>query len=287
MTAESQSSTEKIGPTAWMVAYRRTFTDIPLCNEIFNELESLRINSGEPEVAAELQRPETAPQFEARYKLVDRLLGKTSIRQVLELASGFSPRGMNMVQGDITYVEVDLPGVMGNKRAIAEKLQPATSNTLHLENGNVLELKDLEHTIQHFDPNKSLAIINEGLMRYLNLEEKAILAKNVHTLLSKFGGVWITPDISLKKTQENEDKITSDHIKKISEMTGVDIAGNRFDNADQAKTFFENLGFSIESHSFLEVTGELSSVKRQDTSQEMLMRLNGDAVVFVMRVKNN
>jgi tRNA A-37 threonylcarbamoyl transferase component Bud32 len=37
-----QNSFEKVIPTAWMVAYRRTFSDIPFSKEIFEKLEEIR-----------------------------------------------------------------------------------------------------------------------------------------------------------------------------------------------------------------------------------------------------
>lgn len=279
---------EAISPTAWLVAYRRTFTDIPLCGDIFSELEKL---PRPKELTPELMRPEMAPQFEARYKLIDKLFRKIGIKQVLELASGLSPRGLNLALEGITYVEVDLAKVLDIKRNVIKRLKNSDKigdiKNLYLENGNVLSLTDLKKAAKHFNPKLPIAIINEGLMRYLNFEEKRKLAGNIHTLLSRFGGVWITSDISLKKTQEGENQVNTGHIKRISEMTGVDIVGNRFENVTQGKKFFNDLGFSIESHSFMEVEDQLYSVKKLNILREDVLRLNKDAVVFVMNIAQN
>ena len=73
----------KIGKTAIMVSYGRTFTDIPYTKEIFKALEQ------EAGIAPELLIPEIAPQIEARYKLISKLLKQSGINQIFELASGF------------------------------------------------------------------------------------------------------------------------------------------------------------------------------------------------------
>ena len=69
----NEDSYEVISPTAWMVAYKRTFTYIPLCAEIYEELENYQKPK---ELTPELMRPEMAPQFEARYKLMINYLEK-------------------------------------------------------------------------------------------------------------------------------------------------------------------------------------------------------------------
>jgi hypothetical protein len=120
-------------------------------------------------------------------------------------------------------------------------------------------------------------------MRYLTFNEKETLAKNVRTILQKTGGVWITPDISLQKTQEKEDKMSPGYIKKISHVTSTDIAANRFKDEEQAKEFFEGLGFTIERHPFTEVTNELTSPAVLGISSSEVEEMNKEAVVFVMR----
>jgi hypothetical protein len=69
-------------------------------------------------------------------------------------------------------------------------------------------------------------------------------------------------------------------------MTGTSIFANRFNSIDEAKDFFDGFGFSIESHSFTEMIDQLSSMKRLDVTNEFLMKIIGEAVVFKMTVDN-
>src|ERR1041385_1494837 len=92
--SESINRAEKISPTAWGVAFRRTFTDIPLSKEIFEALEEIRKkDSHQTEDFQRTSLTDLAPYFEARYKMINHLLEQTGQTQVLELAAGMSPRG--------------------------------------------------------------------------------------------------------------------------------------------------------------------------------------------------
>ena len=105
-----------IEPTAWLTAYLRSYSDIPYCAEIFSEMERIKsIN-----IPPEMKKPNLAPQLEARYKLISKVLKKCGVDQILELASGLTPRGLNQTlkNESIKYVEIDLPEVVKMKKAI-------------------------------------------------------------------------------------------------------------------------------------------------------------------------
>ena len=78
---------ETISPTAILTSYPRTFTDIPYEKEIYNWLNK---NCNKDVNLNKL----LAPEIEARYKLIDKLINKSNINQVLELAAGYSSRGL-------------------------------------------------------------------------------------------------------------------------------------------------------------------------------------------------
>jgi len=279
---------ENVGPTAWMVAYSRSFTDIPFSKEIFDKLEAIRQKSGQAFIPEDLKKPEIAPQFEARHKLIDRLILKSGIKQVLELASGFSSRGLSMA-GDknFNYVEIDLPGVMNEKKQVVKEIAADASlpipQTLHFEEGNVLEKANLEKAARHFDKTQPIAVVNEGLLRYLAIPERAKVATHIHSLLIQFGGEWITSDISLKRVMREEDKAHSERTEKIAALTGKDIVANYFETEEAAQKFFKDLGFTIERHSFMEARPELSSPARLNLLEDQVTGIIKDPVVYVMR----
>ena len=283
--AEAHSS--KVSPTSWGVAYLRKFSAIPFSTEIFELLEARRIAAGIPDFAGEMKRAPLAPQLEARYKLVDRLVNSTGIDQILEVASGSAPRGINFAIANpaTSYVETDLPSMAAEKRDILANLSIELPKNLKIEPADALSIEDLERAVAGFSEQKPIVIVNEGLMRYLNFTQKTIYARNVKQLLERFGGAWITPDISLRSAMEREDEVADGHIQKLATMTGVDLSQNVFENEDQAQDFFEGLGFTVETHSFLEVSDELVSPGKLGMSPEQVERLNGPCPAFVMRLK--
>lgn len=272
---------EHIAPTAILIAYLRTFSDIPLSKEIFHE-----INTG----ADHSHEIGLAPRYEARYKLINQILDKLGIFQRLEIAAGFSPRGITMTQeACIKYTELDLPKQAQNKRQAIERLRQEHGIQVYpnwdIKEGNALDLNDLRRGCSHLNIREPLVIINEGLMRYFTMDEKAKLATNIQEILSIFGGSWVTPDITLSQMGGKDNKQMDTLANKVSEMSGIDVSRNSFSGEDEAKAFFGRLGFDIESHSFLEVSDFLTSPKLLNISAQEVESLNKGSVLFVMTPK--
>ena len=289
-----EGSRERVSVTAWRVAYRRTLSDIPFSSEIFDELQKImqRTRSvAELQELEQLVQPDITPIFEARFKLVNRLLKEQNVKQILEIAAGFSPRSLAMA-GDpsVEYSEMDLPGLMSEKRSVFEELIkqsriPRYPN-VHLNAGNALVMSDLLSAVKRFR-QEPIAVVNEGLLRYLTFEEKAIVVRNVQELLRLFGGVWITPDLSLRPQGifGLSGERMRDQFARIERMTGIDVAKNYFGNEDTARAFFEDLGFRIERHSFMEIADDLVSPQRLHLSKEQVEKEIGRLAVLVMKLR--
>lgn len=287
----NKSGYKKIGPTAQGVARFRAQADIKYAREIFNELAILvkPTHPLEVEYIKRSKKSNIAPQLEARYKLINRLLAVNKTNQVLEMASGLSPRGLTLTEKNpsLCYVEVELPEMAENKKqllkALFDKNIVKPQKNLHVEDGDALDRNSLIEATRYFT-DEPIAVINEGLLRYMNFDQKTIVAQNVYALLEKFGGVWITSDITLPRVLEHREqsKLNRGLIKALS---GIDVEKNAFENEEAAIKFFEDLGFTIERHSFLEVIDDLVSPKKLSMPKEETKELIEHAVVFVMRLK--
>ena len=286
---EAELVHEAVSPTAWGVAYRRTLSDIPLSKEIFEELEGdLAVRPEDKEKFDKLRIPEVAPMFEARYKLVSRIIEESKVRQVLEVAAGLSPRGVSMTQDpDMQYAELDLAGMMAEKRkiikALIEKGTIPPRPNLRLEEGNALNAADFMRAIEGFDQGKPIAIANEGLLRYLTLPEKAALMENIRAALERFGGFWVTPDVNTKSNQPTRPGM-QDRIADISKMIGRDVNGNLFGTEEDARAFFEAAGFRVERYSFTEVSDQMVSPQRLEMKATDAEEMIKNMAVYVMRV---
>jgi O-methyltransferase involved in polyketide biosynthesis len=286
----AETAYDGIIPTGWLTCYGRSFSNIPYAQEMFEELEAIRRQSSDADVLEEMKDTKLGPHFEARHKLINKLIHQTGIKQIIEVAAGLSTRGLELgSDSSVTYVEVDLPAMVADKVKIIDSLITKgivnRAPNLHVEGGNALEMSDLEKATHFFDPSKPILVVNEGLLRYLSFLEKEVYAKNVHSLLGQYGGVWITADISLPKVVYKENDVMTVRRQRLTEITGKDISNNLFKDENDAKRFFEGLGFDVESHSFLGVTDDLTSPQKLGYPSEYVAAINGSAVVFVMKPK--
>lgn len=270
---------EEISPTAIVTAYPRIFTDIPLEKEIYewlskncNEQVSLYKN--------------LAPEIEARYKLINNLLGKSKIKQVLELAAGYSSRGLIYSQEGYNYVELDLENICNNKFNLLKDINIKIPKDLKLVSGNALRKSSFDECEKYFKQDEPVAVINEGFLRYLSFEEKKTVAENIYHLLSKHGGVWITSDVTPKKFIKSQDNALQDFNKNVSNITSRNNLNDRFENIDHIKEFFGDIGFElVEVHNFNEVKGELYSINKLNIIDDKIEKTLEDAIVVVMKIK--
>lgn len=183
--------------------------------------------------------------FEARYKSLDNLLEKLGGRNVLEISSGFSFRGLHMAlhHPDAFYIDTDLPAVMDLKADLSARL--IQQQNLDLK-GELLTLPMNALDEESFNKTTSLLpagpinILNEGLLVYLNTDEKTRLCQIIHRTLTQRGGYWLTADIYIKKKNLN---IENDAFSSFLQAHNVEE--NKFESFEQAEQFFHDRGFKI------------------------------------------
>ena len=146
---------ESISPTAIVTSYPRSFTDIPYEKEIYQWLQRNCKNND-----VKLNKL-LAPEIEARYKLTNKILNDLSIEQVVEIAAGYSSRGIIYAQKEYEYIEMDLEEVTKNKIKLLMDIA-SIPDSLHIMSGNALNYEDFEKCDEFLDKNKEVAIINEG-----------------------------------------------------------------------------------------------------------------------------
>lgn len=256
-----------------------TLTNIPYETEIF---EAVREDFGE--INAELLVSRLAVELEARRKLIDEYLDAGGFSQVFEFAAGYGTRGVERSEAGARYLELDLPSVSGRKRRVLDKTGLANDN-LRVISGNALNFEDFEKELAFFDKTKPVAVVNEGLMRYLNFEEKAEYARNVRRVLERFGGSWITSDVTPKKFLAVQDKGMTGFNKTVSGKTGG-YSDNMFVDMAQVEEFFDDLGFEIvQVRRFSEMIDKLSAPERLYITLEEAASMIEYGIVVEMRLK--
>lgn len=280
----TEATYDKISPTAWSVAYGRIFSDIPYSQEIFDCLEKQRKLTSQ-EIPGGKRDREVAAQFEARYKMINKFLAEGGYKQILEIASGLTPRGLQLAKDpNINYVEFDLPPMIAQKEEIIKDMEAGgvvqKPKNLSLVMGNALSAADLETAAGSFQADKPVAIVTEGLLRYFTFEEKAQVARNVLRILKKFGGVWLTPDT---QTKDGRFGVSLKNAVQFSKVVGRNIEQNYFSDEAEAIDFFTKLGFDVKSHSLSEALESLVSIKRLGLNEKQIQENVNRRKLFVMK----
>jgi len=253
-----------ISPSAKSLLLTKALTSIPFAKEaaklIFGN-ESIRSSQEKITSLGFLLR---LIHFETRYLSIDKALIEIGIKNILEFSSGFSFRGLHLSKDpNIFYIDTDLPQLINNKKIIVQELTKLLCNyptdNLLMQPLNVLDEEAFTEVTNHF-PHESVAFVNEGLLIYLDEEQKRKLCAIIHKLLSKRGGYWITADIYIKKEIENA--TTKDLFEERGKKFLADhnVEENKFESFEAAERFFKDCGFDI--YRKIEVTSsEKSSIK--------------------------
>ena len=275
----------KISPTAKIAAYWRSLSDIPYAAEIADSLEAEK-------TARELlgDRMKVMASFwpvsiEARYKAINYGLKESGVANVLELACGLSPRGLELAASNIHYVGTDLPEIHAESYPIINGIASRSGISpakFRMQPANALDKAQLEKAVEHFK-GKSFGICNEGFLMYLTRAEQKVLAQNVRDLLMGSGGVWVTTDLVYGDLRKRFFNLLSPELKKvvesalgdISNQVGREIVDNDFADETQAVQFFENLGFQVEKFPMYNGSYQLSTLSNvpAEMKEAMLIAL--------------
>lgn len=210
--------------------------------------------------------------FEKRYWTIDHLLADLPIKNVLELSSGFSFRGLETIKKNgFHYIDTDLPDVIAMKKNIIASLSNNTESKLEILPLNALDQIQFHEIVTRF-PEGEIAIVNEGLLMYLDSFEKEELCKIIHKILKERGGYWITADIYLKNQHNKLDLTFDSNTIKFFEQHQIE--NNKFDSFEDAAAFFKRMGFIIDKEADVK-NSKLSSLKyfMKSTTIEQLFKI--------------
>jgi O-methyltransferase involved in polyketide biosynthesis len=199
--------------------------------------------------------------LEGRYWSIDQLLNDLTIKNILELSSGYSFRSLGYTQQKgVHYIDTDLPDIIDAKKEFINRLKKDELNPngkLELLPLNALDRNNFLEIIGHFSQGE-VAIVNEGLLGYLVKREKEILCSIIHDVLMDRGGYWITADIGLKNKETKLGLRYNDEIKDFNEQQNTE--GNSFESFKEAEMFFKEMGFVIDKEAKIKYS-DLSSFK--------------------------
>ena len=285
----------KISPTAYMTAYQRSLTDIPFSGEIARETRaSTRAEEWLTDTGGAM---EVLPivGLEIRYKAINRVLRERGFTRVMELACGFSPRGLEIARDGGRYVGTDLAGLGGEAFPVLRKIamrEGIPADRLRYQTANALSLEELKRASGFFHGQR-FAVCMEGLLPYLSMEERTTLAGHIRALLEPQGGSWITPDIAFHEliferfgglgAGEAFALEAAKRMKLVKARTGRDLSENGFSGEAEARSFFQDAGFEVEAFPIQEEGSVPSTLRLVDeSSRRTVAALMGAPKIWIL-----
>lgn len=211
-----------------------------------------------------------------RYQSINNLLTDLQVKNILELSSGFSFRSLQTaLEKEVYYIDTDLLDLINTKKRLVDELKTNASTLkgkLEIVPLNALDKEKFNEITNHFPPGE-LAIINEGLLMYLDMDEKKKLCSIIRQALQERGGYWITADIYVRLSQNFPQLQINDKLQQFFEQHKIEE--NKFDSFEAAKAFFEERGFVVDKVAQIDHT-KLSALKyfMESTSNEQLEKIS-------------
>jgi O-methyltransferase involved in polyketide biosynthesis len=270
-----------ISVTAKVSAYYRKFSDIAFAAEVATLVgadeafaEIVRVHGLDPDKLTFY-----APMFEARYKSITQLIRNSGASQVLELACGYSLRGLDLTRdGSLRYVETDLPDVIVTKLGLLDEVRrrhdiaPTPAHAVRA--ADALALDQLRAATSTCDRSRSLLVLCEGLIGYLTRDETARVADNVRALIGDFdGGSWLVPDFAFRTELAN---LPPERIRLREAITGItqrQLDASAFEDPDDLASFLGRFGFRVQVRSQIDKTPSFSTIATLGLSPAVIDRL--------------
>ncbi len=183
---------------------------------------------------------------ELRYKTSDKVirdLAETeNVRQIVELASGFTPHAQELLSSNVvgSYIESDLPINTAKKREINTTLNPDLP--IAYAPGNVYDHEvwvDIESKLKE----GPILVFSEGFMLYTTKAERDKLSDEVKLLLENHGGHFMFED----STRFHPEFISHPNFKpffdKLSQGSNRDLGAI---SQEEMTREWEERGFVVE-----------------------------------------
>ncbi len=249
MKVSFNATFDSISPSAKSLMLTKALTTIPFAKEAVELIWSDNSPQFTQERLSSIEFILRLIHFETRYWSIDEALSEIGIKNILEFSSGYSFRGLSLCKNpEIFYIDTDLPQLLEGKklfvRELAKRYCTYSSDNLILQGLNVLD-EDAFIEILHLFPPGPVALVNEGLLVYLDERQKRKLCKIIYKILSKRGGYWITADIYRQKDEQSALTIDIFDEQGIEFLAKHHVKENKFESFESAEAFFASCGFKI------------------------------------------
>lgn len=239
--------------------------------------------------------------LEGRYLASNRALSRDGPFHILELAGGLSARGLTFTRADSNqiYIDTDLTELSHLKRSVVAAIRNRESNdgavatpNYHITPLNALDKVAFEAALSpyvHAEQKRPLAIVNEGLMMYLDNNHQEVLRDNVVEMLTRYSpdGAWYTPDPSLRVENLTPNPLLQSFIqwrmRTLEQKRRLSF--NFFKSEEQVIQFMNKGGLEVEVVSSEPIVDDLSCKDKLRVNKERLRKKSHLYDMYRMRLR--
>ncbi|HAM14289.1 MAG TPA: hypothetical protein DCP91_00185 [Eggerthellaceae bacterium] len=194
--------------------------------------------------------------IETRFQSINRLVERMENRSIVDLPCGYTSRGIRLSRQGRTYYGCDLPAVTDAMGPAVETII-GKSETVSYHAVDATNYESLEAALA--EGSRDLLVTTEGLLMYFAQTELEEVFSNIHRLLEKHGGSWVTTDRAyflhdkevVSATLNGDPKLTAMYAAVTSRAAAtaadVDFNDNVFFDPDDEKIreFIGKMGFTL------------------------------------------
>lgn len=183
-----------------------------------------------------------------RYDAISSALEAFPDSAVLEIAAGFSTRGLAESPRREAYVETDLPRLIARKPGLIRAIRGSAPADNHLfASLNACSASDMAaagERIASLGLRKPAVVVHEGILMYLSDAEQAQVRDNIRSFLERHSptGAWITTDFS----ERDLDRTPWQRLMTRLLTRRVQRSFNRFPDDGSVREFLARAGLSAE-----------------------------------------
>ncbi len=199
--------------------------------------------------------------FRSRYHCINQVIAKTGVPQVLEVASGISPRGLHWSREHpgTVYIESDLPRLMREKAKVIRNAIIADSvarrGVLHCCGIDALDLASMQHALEYTDPEAGLVIVTEGLLLYFSMDEMEQFLSNMRAVLNdRSRAMWVVDFVTQRSLADlfQCDRSVAAGVKSVFASTQREVvAVNPFADETSVRDRLAAHGLQVVAQSLL------------------------------------
>ena len=228
--------------------------------------------------------------IEARYAAVSRLLKESGYTNMLDIASGYTPRALMCKKEGIDYVGFDLPVVVEQMAPLSEKLFDTAQHPVYIAGDatNAASIKKAADLLEG-----ELFITCEGLLIYLNKSELEQIIQGIRQILVEHGGAWYSSDLEVLYDQFSAVAVNKPDVLKrwqqvmtsMKQETTVCFFPENFSTLEEKIAFFEERGLRVERVPFYTDDMQLNTLRGFDAEgQERMKQLMHSFYIWKMTV---